>query len=141
MRTEPLLLIALSFTSACVTASPKTDLANGDAGYRTLTGTALQDAVVGNGFVVRSNFPMPSRQCHLFRESGEYLECGDRIPFHTGSYTILEDRVCATGGPFASCWLIQARGANDYLLKDLNGTLSAKPVCRWAIGGDEPHCR
>jgi hypothetical protein len=137
-----LLLLSLAAIPANACAGPAIvrDTPYG-AEYRQLTGTGLRAAVAGRFF----SFPQPegvisSPRCHRFHEDGTYEECGDRVAFYRGTYTIAHDRFCATGGPSASCWQLYAGSGGNYLLRDIRNPRADTRVCISPPGGEYRPC-
>jgi len=86
-------LISIGATS--VTA-PLDAVAEHGKGYAKLTGPALRQALVGQ--MVQSIDCYSSDLCtEVFgADGGSYRKHGDRVAWVTGSYSLLEDRVCVT---------------------------------------------
>lgn len=142
MRTTALLVpLSLVSASACAASTiARTETISG-AEYRQLTGTRLQAAVIGRLF----RFPPPdglysSPTCYRFHADRTYQECGDRIAFYSGTYTITHDRFCATGGPQASCWNLYVGPGGTYLLRDLRRPRADARVCISSLAEESPRC-
>jgi len=138
MRTI-VLLLAMIPASAC--AGWDFARAQTISGAQQLTGARLRAAVIDRLFT----YPPPdglysSPTCHRFHADGTYQECGDRIAFYHGTYTLTHDRICATGGPGASCWQLYVGSGGDYLLRDLRDPRADKRICISPRGEEPPPC-
>ena len=99
--------------------------------YPLLTGEGLRSVVVGQAF----SFPeregiITAPRCQGFNEDGTYFQCGDRVRIIPGRYVVQRDRVCATRGPYTSCWQIFGSANTGYLLRHVgNAVSSGERVC------------
>jgi hypothetical protein len=109
---------------ACAAHTPSVPFEG--ARYKALTGEKLAAAVVNKQFV----FPKPqagddviitSPRCNKFYADGQYMMCGDRVPFIWGTYKVMEDRVCANVMMNARCWKLYRSSVGAYLVEHLSG--------------------
>ena len=98
--------------------------------YRQLTGEILRAAIVDHAFSFPKGEIITAPRCQGFNDDGRYFQCGDRVPSIQGRYVVQQDRVCATTGPYTSCWQLFGSPAKGYMLRHLrDGALIDERVC------------
>jgi hypothetical protein len=115
---------------ACATSPKPPSAQYGGVIYPQLTAEGLRTAIVGQAFSFPAGEVITAPRCQGFNDDGSYFQCGDRVPIITGRYVVQQDRVCATTGPYMSCWQLFGGPKTDYMLRHLrdDGVLDER-VC------------
>lgn len=126
MFQRAIFLLCATCVSACASLSGH-QVRHEGAAYQQLIGEQLRSAIQGKHLTFpddeRSEVITSSVRCHSFHVLGYYLRCRHRANM-SGTYTVSDDRVCATTGikPELTCWALYSDSEGRYLLKTLSPT-------------------